>query len=1076
MACHDEDTALRLNIKVNSENLLPTPQKYNLGSLRLPADPSWPKIPQRRLADDAGDLIQPLYTVTFTGTPRRSRTIEQVPRSQSSKMFGTQDSRKEQYSQSQQPRRRSGCPDPRFKKVTTVRSQMTSTDLGEVRTEEESGMSVSKDCKSIADKTVPWIDSTQARVMQQKAEKPDESKGMESVGVQTVQIVSSEVALDSTQLVRTIKESNEQSSGYAESRRKSCSPVKSGPTHSERDTPRPSTSVGKTTPRNSERIDLKSSEFDQTHPLQCCQAKDGQLFLTVEKKVQATNMPITNKVDLVPGKKSQSTTQCYNVQVPVLSFQNLPVQMSTQLQSKVDIPPHNSSSSSPDSQISTLFKNINIPKLELPNDVTPQFMSLGTSFSKITSNPFSSQTLESHDFQLNTEPTSQSVIGSKKKLDDLKQQQHLQFHKDKQRQLTTESNFPLSFQTNRDRDFEFKSNSEKLMKNIRNEEKCSRPQQNILNFNKDNVIPKHDFHIYCHPEQPLQSHTTDAQQKLCNIQAPQYQLVTTDSEPERYGAFNKQNRNPDNGTECLVKNKTYFQPQQQPTDTDSHVSDKVTQFCKMQKNYCQPAERLNASFLDGIEDHQNKKFESLKQKNVYFEKNKPQVLNQDWKHQTLQLCDQGKVISLRQKRKMKSEQRLMLNKKRIQSSEPHISTNRRRTQTPYLKKASSCLSECTQQLTPDPQSNCMYQTQQRIPVSNQRENVNNMTSDDTENFPSSQHTMQADNINFIDCNEINARVPHPTDFNGIKPEHCIKPYQRPPNKDAKITSSLDLEKQNLSSLQSPRADTDVPTEKPTAIPVKTQQLLNKSYWDYYNKLKLHKMVSGESPQQQYFCQVAMGAPISKKRRAPESIAEESNNTSQVGDQMELSLPEIRTLEQCSVLSTMINKTLDSALQPLSETLQTKQIYLNGNMRSSSDPTAGTQSAILKKLLSGENEDSIISSTLMYTQKHKHDKDFSNKTSKLKSIGEHPIVFFGCMVYAMIIFLPMIYDCFFYEEHDQYEDLSYIEVVFEYIISSVKEACGVFFDMMNKIFLKPDARMQRLSSGRWKQKISKQHLF
>lgn len=60
------------------------------------------------------------------------------------------------------------------------------------------------------------------------------------------------------------------------------------------------------------------------------------------------------------------------------------------------------------------------------------------------------------------------------------------------------------------------------------------------------------------------------------------------------------------------------------------------------------------------------------------------------------------------------------------------------------------------------------------------------------------------------------------------------------------------------------------------------------------------------------------------------------------------------------------------------------------MRSSSDPTAGTQSAILKKLFLGENEDSIVSSALMYKQKNKRDKRIDNKTLKLKSIGEHPV--------------------------------------------------------------------------------------
>lgn len=87
---------------VNSENLLPNAQKYNVGTLRydvnksnkllsivrvtqcffsseifsarLPADPSWPKIPRRKLVDDLDDIIEPPCVVTLTGTPRKSRS------------------------------------------------------------------------------------------------------------------------------------------------------------------------------------------------------------------------------------------------------------------------------------------------------------------------------------------------------------------------------------------------------------------------------------------------------------------------------------------------------------------------------------------------------------------------------------------------------------------------------------------------------------------------------------------------------------------------------------------------------------------------------------------------------------------------------------------------------------------------------------------------------------------------------------------------------------------------------------------------------------------------------------------
>lgn len=41
---------------------------------RIPADPSWPKIPQRRFPYSYGDIDQS-GVVTVTGTPRRSSSI-----------------------------------------------------------------------------------------------------------------------------------------------------------------------------------------------------------------------------------------------------------------------------------------------------------------------------------------------------------------------------------------------------------------------------------------------------------------------------------------------------------------------------------------------------------------------------------------------------------------------------------------------------------------------------------------------------------------------------------------------------------------------------------------------------------------------------------------------------------------------------------------------------------------------------------------------------------------------------------------------------------------------------------------
>lgn len=86
------------------------------------------------------------------------------------------------------------------------------------------------------------------------------------------------------------------------------------------------------------------------------------------------------------------------------------------------------------------------------------------------------------------------------------------------------------------------------------------------------------------------------------------------------------------------------------------------------------------------------------------------------------------------------------------------------------------------------------------------------------------------------------------------------------------------------------------------IPVKTQRLLNKSYLEYYNKVKAAKAqpdqikaTKEQDADQKYFCQLAMGAPSNKKRR-PNSF--DTKNT----------VPE-NTLQQCTVLSSMINQNL-----------------------------------------------------------------------------------------------------------------------------------------------------------------------
>lgn len=83
-------------------------------------------------------------------------------------------------------------------------------------------------------------------------------------------------------------------------------------------------------------------------------------------------------------------------------------------------------------------------------------------------------------------------------------------------------------------------------------------------------------------------------------------------------------------------------------------------------------------------------------------------------------------------------------------------------------------------------------------------------------------------------------------------------------------------------------------EEPSSIPLETQELLNQSYWEYYWKLR---------------CKIAS-----------------ANKPDNTGDRV--CLPESQTLQQCSVLSCMINTVLRDSTA------------VDG--RSSSDPTFNTR--------------------------------------------------------------------------------------------------------------------------------------
>ncbi|XP_018374140.1 PREDICTED: uncharacterized protein LOC108768263 [Trachymyrmex cornetzi] len=108
---HDNQT-LELHIKVNGQNLSAISEKCNIGTLRIPSDPSWPKIPLRYSSNITDDIIEPPCVITLTGTPRKGRSVMQTVASQHLKSRLNQECK----AITQIPKRIPGCFDPRFKR------------------------------------------------------------------------------------------------------------------------------------------------------------------------------------------------------------------------------------------------------------------------------------------------------------------------------------------------------------------------------------------------------------------------------------------------------------------------------------------------------------------------------------------------------------------------------------------------------------------------------------------------------------------------------------------------------------------------------------------------------------------------------------------------------------------------------------------------------------------------------------------------------------------------------------------------------------------------------------------------
>lgn len=131
---------------------------------------------------------------------------------------------------------------------------------------------------------------------------------------------------------------------------------------------------------------------------------------------------------------------------------------------------------------------------------------------------------------------------------------------------------------------------------------------------------------------------------------------------------------------------------------------------------------------------------------------------------------------------------------------------------------------------------------------------------------------------------------------------------------------------NSRSLTNLQADNSF--DRPSSIPLETQELLNKNYWEYYRKLKR---------------KFALTKPAKKREKLQDCS------------------PESQTLQQCSMLSCMINTALRD-----STTVDRKSL---------SDPTANVTSNVRENVPG-----------LSCAKKRKRTKQMSKRSLELKTIG------------------------------------------------------------------------------------------
>ncbi|KOX78849.1 hypothetical protein WN51_08608 [Melipona quadrifasciata] len=917
MAYQDNTNALQLHIEINSENLLPVPQKYNAGSLRIPADPSWPKIPQRKLTN--GDTIEPPYIVKLTGTPRRSHTVIQTPLNQSPKSSITKDSAYSSFhhqktgSNIYSLRRFPGYVDPRFKnRVTNIKkNQVTSTESLQKKMDQSNITTFTEHLhREEVEKLVP--EKEQIKI--EEAQHPHKKKEIESIRnykENNMFYNNKELFLERTHSTNNSELKRQDYVSETDNKKETTEHIKNA--HS-------SEHISKST------VNDANTQVDIT----CLpvQENNGQLLFVLDKKLQSR--PINSiQIDTVTIPQ-EYMNQCYNVQLPVLTYQNIPMQVSTTGPNIIQQCLHHSEYKN---QTKTLIKK--------------------------------------------------------------ESEQHIHLN-----QAQNKNSF---------------TNAGK--KNIHEKKTALMTQNSVLEQNKKSCL------------EPNFSENSTIFGKLLDSNIQQKQQESSDSEYYIPNINKKDVHN--NVSQCLKMKKVTCNISGEET-IDSEV---ITKNIVLNKEFMDINEsipkKINNINTDAVHDNIKTLNQSHNQINYLSKNNEyPQPIPQSnvtVTDQDQSLYQNYKIGIYETKGKNKSEQYLFSTKsertrKLCHNSEPYITLKQRKGSAKFVRKAKSYFQKNSHSALVDSDytliwPNCQYNKYKRNHT-NIHKLCNRKTRKNSQYFhPASKRSMnrQIDNVsNFIEQNylqnnkhiDLRQEIMNSLSKTGLQKEYC----------------------------KSPRLNTDDMFERSKGISSKTQELLNKSYWEYYNKLR-HKIQNTNSIEQQYPYNLTMDAAEKGKQRKVNEIHDK-----ELRSQLKIN-PEIQTLQQCTVLSTMINKALDSNLK---SNVQTKQLYINDNMKTSSNHIVDAQNSNTKKISHLVNDEPKFNKV-----KRNADKTNDKQFLELKSI-----IFFGGMMYILIIFLPMLYDYFYYDEYDDYENLSYLELVVEYILSSFKEAFGGIFDGVKQIFFYP----------------------